>query len=86
MLNFAVNVAEMLKEATIPVCLFHESHSNICALQYMTTECLEINWLCKQMKKVRISQASIIINLCKSKISVFPVSIVKQFNTLGPFD
>ena len=43
MLNFAVNVAEMLKEATIPVCLFHESHSNICALQYMTTECIEIN-------------------------------------------
>ena len=40
--NFAVNLAEMLKEATIHFCLFDESHfSNICTLQYVTIECID---------------------------------------------
>ena len=53
------------KKETIHLCLFHESHfSNICTLQYVTTECIEINWLCKHREKVRSSRTSISINPC----------------------
>ena len=39
--HFVVNLAEMLKEVTIHLCLFDESHfSNICGLQYVTIECI----------------------------------------------
>ena len=41
-------------------------------------ECKELNWLCRHMKKVRRSQASISRNSCPelSKTQFFPVSIV----------
>ena len=42
-LNFAVNLNKMHKEATIHFCLFNESpSSNICALQYVATEYIEL--------------------------------------------
>ena len=53
----------MLKEATIHFyCLFDESYfSNICTLWYVIMECTKLNWLCKHMKKVRSSQAAILV-------------------------
>ena len=42
--NFAGNIAEMLNKGTMHFCLFDESYfSNICGLQYLTIECIEIN-------------------------------------------
>ena len=62
--NFAVNLAEMLKEVTIHFCLFYEFHfSNIFTFWYVTMEWIETNWLCKNRKEVRSSEASILINL-----------------------
>ena len=57
-------------------CLFDESRfSNICTLWYVIMECIEPNWLCKHMIKVRNSQGD-----CSctefSKRHFFPVSIV----------
>ena len=53
----------MHKEATIHFCLFNESpSSNICALQYVATEYIELKWLCKHQKYVTNSQASISVN------------------------
>ena len=40
-------------------------------------ECIELNWLCKQMEKVRSSQAGIpVLNWVKQ---FFPASVVKRF-------
>ena len=40
-------------------CLFDESPcSNICTL-YVTMEYIQLNWLCKQMKKLKSNQAFI---------------------------
>ena len=50
----------MLKGATINFyCLFDESHfSNICNV---IMECIELNWLSKPMKKIRSSEAAILV-------------------------
>ena len=74
--NFASNLAKMLRESTIYFCLFDESHfSNTCTLQYVTIECMGINWLCRHRKKVRSSEASVSINSCteliKAKFSLW---------------
>ena len=47
----------------------------------MTIECKEIDWLCKQRKKVRSSQGAVSMNSCTelSKTHFFPVSIVKKY-------
>ena len=44
-------------------------------------ECIELNWLCKHMKKVWSSQTSISMNSCTelSKTQFVPVSIVKSW-------
>ena len=48
-------------------------------LQQVTMECLGINSLCKNRKKVKGSQASFPINPCTELgKTVFPVSIVKH--------
>ena len=45
----------------------------------MAVEYVKLNWLCKHMKTIRSSQASIAINSITklSKTQFFPVSIVK---------
>ena len=86
----------MLKETTIHFYLFDESHfSNIFShfsitffitffiqLDYETIKYVEVNWLCKNRKKVRRSQASISTNsraeLSKTKFSL-RVSLIFQF-------
>ena len=67
----------MLKGATINFyCLIDEQNfSNVCALLYLIIECIELNWLCKYMKKVRSSQAAILV-LNWVKTQFFPMSIV----------
>ena len=54
----------------------------------MIIECIELNWLCKDMKKVRSSQVAIVLNWVKQ---FFPVSIVNlgklyvwEFAMAGP--
>lgn len=61
----------MLKEAAIHFSLFDKPHfSNICTLWCAT---IQTNWLCKDRKKVRGTQASILINSSTelSKIQLF---------------
>ena len=42
--NFAVNLAEMGKAATICLCLYDVSYfSNICTILNVTVECIEFN-------------------------------------------
>ena len=45
----------------------------------MTKECIEVNWLCKHIKKIRSSQAAILWT-DSSKTQLFPVRIVKVNN------
>ena len=70
--NFAVNLAKMLKEATIHCFLFDESHfSNIYTLNYVTVSYTEINC----------------VNIGKSSNTVFPVSIFRHdLNKINLFE
>ena len=58
--HFAVNLADMLKEATIHFCLFDE-RKHLSSL-ILKIECIEINYMRKDRKKIRSSQASFSIN------------------------
>ena len=70
--NFAVN---LLKWTTIHFYCLFENH--IFQTSVVIIECKELNWLCKHMKKIRISQPAIpVLNWVKHKS--FPVSIVKD--------
>ena len=46
----------------------------------MTIECIELDWLCKHMKKVRTSEASISKSSCVElgKTQFFPKNIVNE--------
>ena len=64
----------MLKGSTIHFyCLFDEPlFSNMCTYLDTIIECRELNGLCKHMKKVRSSQAAILIlNLVKHSFSLW---------------
>ena len=65
---FAVNLAEMLKEATIHFFLMNHIFQTSVVFNYVTIQYIEINWLCKHSKKVRSSQARISINSCTELI------------------
>ena len=70
--------SNLLKRRTICFyCQFDDSHfSNNCTLWYMIIECIELNWLCKHMKKVESSQAAIfVLNWLKQ---FFSVSVVNE--------
>ena len=72
----------MLKAAIIYILSFDLlTFSNICTVSYVTVECVELNWLCNHVKKVRSRQASISINSSAelSKTQLFPVGIVNHF-------
>ena len=54
--------------------------SNICTLWYVIMEFEELNWICKHMKKVRSSQAAILLlNWVKTHLSLW-VSLRKLMN------
>ena len=54
--------------------------SNICTLWYVIMEFDELNWICKHMKKVRSSQAAILLlNWVKTHLSLW-VSLRKLMN------
>ena len=54
--------------------------SNICTLWYVIMEFEELNWICKHMKKVRSSQAAILLlNWVKPHLSLW-VSLRKLMN------
>ena len=56
--------------------------SNICTLWYVIMEFEELNWICKHMKKVRSSQAAILLlNWVKTHLSLW-VSLRKLMNHL----
>ena len=65
----------MLKGATIHFyCLFDELHFQTSVI---IMECIEFNWLCKHIKKIKSSQPAIpVLNWVKHH--PFPVSIVKE--------
>ena len=72
----------LLKAAIVYILSFDLlTFSNICTVTYVTVECVELNWLCNHVKKVRSRQASISINSCAelSKTQLFPVGIVNHF-------
>ena len=80
---FAVNLAEMLKEATIHFFLIDESHFwNICTLimwQYIEIDCVNIEQRSGTAKLV--FQSILVLNWVKK---VFPVSLSQSKYLLGP--
>ena len=60
--NFAVKLAERSNHSFLPsilwVTFFNFQTSE---LFYVTIECVKLNWLCKRMKKVRSSQADVLV-------------------------
>ena len=60
--------------------LAERSNCSFSVYLYVSMERMELNSLCKPMKKVRSSQASIAINSCTelSKTPIFPVTIFKR--------
>ena len=64
----------MLKGATIHFyCLYLMNHTSV-----LIIECLELNWLCKHIKRIRSSQPAIpVLNWVKHES--FPESIVKGY-------
>ena len=77
--NFVVKLAEMSNRSFSLsiwwITFFKHLYSMI-----WENDCIELNWLCKHMEKVRISQASISINSCTelSKTQFFPEGIFKS--------
>ena len=69
-----------MKEVAVPFSIYLMNHFFQISVLFnnVTMECIELNRLCKHMKKVRNSQTSISINFCTgmSKIQFFSVSIV----------
>ena len=65
--------------SNFPVKLAERSNHLFSAYLINHLECIELNWLWKQMKKFRSSQAPILINSCtiSNKTQFFPVIFVK---------
>ena len=69
------------KEQPFIFCLFDKPpFSNICSFWNGTMKSVELNWLCKHMKNVRSSQASISINSF-TELSKMQFSTLLQKNT-----
>ena len=65
----------MLKGATIHFTVYLSNH--IFQTSVLIMECIELNWLCKHIKKIKSSQPAIpVLNWVKHH--PFPVSIVKE--------
>ena len=77
--NFSVKLAERSNHSFL-LSIWWTHFPNIFTLSYVIIECVELNWLCKYMKKVRSSQV-VILALNWVKTQFFYVGIVKTIFT-----
>ena len=76
--NFSVKLAERSNHSFL-LSIWWTHFPNIFTLSYVIIECVELNWLCKYMKKVRSSQV-VILALNWVKTQFFYVGIVKTIS------